>query len=56
MGWLDEIGRRFIAAYREGLQMSCTHRCERRAEFVERARKRREKVRSVIASRRRQAH
>lgn len=50
MGWLDQISRRFLAAYREGLQMSCTVHCERREKFIERARERREKVRSAFAA------
>lgn len=57
MVWLDKLTRQFVAAYREGLQMSCTHHCERRKEFLEQAKKRREKVRSAIASHaKRRAH
>lgn len=56
MNWLDEMTRRFLAAYREGLQMSCTVHREHHEKFVEKARQRREKIRSAIAAHSRRTH
>ncbi|MBS0481034.1 MAG: hypothetical protein JSR96_02585 [Proteobacteria bacterium] len=56
MGLIDRLTRQFLAAYREGLQMSCTHHCERTKQFAENARKRREKIRSALNERSRRAH
>lgn len=48
MGWMEDACRRFLAAYRDGLQLSCTVHCERKQQLIEKARKRREKIRSSL--------
>lgn len=50
MGWMTNVSKRFIAAYQEGLQMSCpVHRAKEKA--AERVQKRREQIRTVVAKR-----
>lgn len=47
MGLFDGLVRRFVAAYQEGLQMSCpVHRTT--DKVVKRARKRREQIRTAV--------
>ena len=48
MGLLSGVMRRFMAAYQEGLQMSCpVHRTTEKV--VKRARQRREQIRTAVA-------
>ncbi len=54
MGWVDSVVSRFLAAYREGLEMSCpAHKVRQRAAM--RMERRRDAIRATIKSKRRPA-